>query len=242
MSDPRFTSGQVGNLTFAHMNSLFEFKDAVEGNAPSGGIKPAKTSNPFVAKVLAKTGTQYKWEEAVWNGSSFQSLANGRRSSDGVGDYAFPLISLNDITVGSYVVVAASVSAEATISRPICFPMIGSAAAPVFAARITAAAQIGSAPLRWRYNWQEVFVNTTGNGWSNGARTGQALNGAEWTANDGPLVYGVGMEIGATSTAVLLRKAIRTDVIVMMSEQSAAVNGASAQFWFSTPNGYKVTC
>lgn len=238
MNDPRFTSGQVGNLTFAHMNSLFEFKAAVESFGPSGSKNAGKTSNPFVVKVLARNGTTsaYKWEEAIWNGSDFQSLANGRRSSNGTDDYAFPLISKDALATNSYVVVMASVSKEASISRPICHPMVSTTtASPVFSAKISSSTQIGTAPLRWRYTWQEMFINSTGTGWTTGTRTGQALNGAEWTTNDGPLVYGVGMEVGTSTTPTLTRKPIRTDVIVMVSEYGG-------QYWFSMPNGYKVVC
>jgi len=240
MTLPRFSSGQVGALTFDTLNQVFEFVDQERGKRDSAFGTNLKPNQVLVSRILARhptLTTRYKWEEVAWNGLTYQP--NAVRSSTWAGnEYKYPVVSEVALDTGSIQSIHAhAAEGNQTDLGLVYVPMRSTPASPVFSAKITGATLIASNPLRWKYSWQEVKRSDISDTWVVQARSGpDAFNGCEWTGQDGPLVFGVGLTLQSAGFASLVRQSIRTEVIVMMTESP------SGKFWFSVPNQFKATC
>jgi hypothetical protein len=238
-NDPRFTKGALGAFTFAHLNTLFEFKGDLESSILSNSMGNRGVSNPFMVKVTGAgvANAEYTWIEQNWNGTAFVNTTGGRVSTTTNNIIDCPLISVSALTAGSIIAVCLSAQSSSSVTKPSLMVCGGaSTTASVFSARITSATQVGTSPLKWSYGWTGVTMS--GSTWTANSLVGSAaLNGAEWqTTNDGPTVFGVGMELSTSTFATLTRKPIKVSTIVMMNESP------TGQYWFSLPNGYKVVC
>lgn len=235
MTLPRFTAGNVGRLTFQHLNDAFETLDGIDRIAGGEGSDIVTRGRAITARVTAQQGSNYAWFETVRENGAFVQYANGRSSSSGGNTYANPLIAFGSLTpsIGSDVVIFPIYDRTGSL---VYVPVAASAGGETFAAAV-GSAPVALIPLqRWRYTVTEVAWNPTSNAWQtvSGGRVVQAYNGAENPSDQPNLPIGVGQGRGPTTSVE--RQPIKGSVVVQVSRD---VGGA---YFFCCPNGYTFTC
>jgi hypothetical protein len=234
MTLPRFTSGSIGTLTFAHLNEAFDLLESLTGSPEL--VQAAKNrvaSRLIVAKVLAKSGTGAaevgSFEEVSLTtptSGTYATVEGGVKSTDGTNAFAAPIVS-----PVSAVDTIVTLLAHRAANGALCFREIGTVKDPsVVMLKILSAA---GGPSAWTYTarvveWNNGFVETTG-------QDVTARNGAESAVdNTASRNIGVGTVHVAGSTAT--RNPIKTGTIV-----GAAIKYGNT-YTFSIPNGYSFAC
>jgi hypothetical protein len=232
MSIPRFTSGKVGNLTFAHINEILDRLEAIESKPLDAGRNQRSTLLPFLAKIIAlKSGTSNVWSFSEVSYSPARTIAGvvevvgGRSSTRGSDTFAYPAIG--DSLGANQIVVLLPMNDSAGVLVHHAVPMPTTS----IVARITANTPIATG--QWLYSVKVAKI-TSQSPWTivdQGAVI-SALNGCEWNVDSGG-IYGVGMR---PSGGTFVRQAIKSGTVVTITND---ING----FWhFSIPNGYQVNC
>lgn len=97
MQFPRFTDGEVGRLTFAHMNDLFARVEALENSAREAGMQRGRIDRLIPARIVAQVeGGVYSWVEVERAGVTWADKPDGLSSTDPSqnppDDKAYPII------------------------------------------------------------------------------------------------------------------------------------------------------
>jgi hypothetical protein len=233
MTLPRFTSGKVGNLTFAHMNEIVDRLEAVEKKAADPNRDQRGVLLPFLAKTtLLKPQTNNLWgfTEFTYGKSRdirFPAGVDGGRASGRANDpWAFPLIG--EGLIENQLVLAFPMNDD---EGKLVFHAVPSPVNSIVA-RVTGfeSTVVG----QWKYLMQAATITSISPTplIVTGGATITAYNGCEWVT-DGSGTYGVGMR---PPSGTFLRQPIKVGTVAVISNDA---NG----FWhFSIPNGYQVTC
>lgn len=235
MTLPRFTSGNVGRLTFEHLNNAFETLDGIDRVEGIAGADSPLRGRAITARVTAQSGSNYAWFEIYRVNGAFVQYPKGRSSTFNGNAYANPLVAFGSLTpsVGSDVVIFPIYESGGSL---VYIPVAASAGGETFAAAV-GAAPVAIVPLqRWRYTVTEVAWNSSASAWQTvqGGRVVQAYNGAENPTDAPNLPIGVGQGRGPTTSVE--RQAIKQSTVVQVSRD---IGGA---YFFCCPNGYTFTC
>jgi hypothetical protein len=257
---PRFNSGQIGRLTFEHLNEICDTVDRLRPLLAAGpGFVPTSSDLCF-GRITAIPGAfgDYRWVE-VWPKSKadynqqveWEDRPDGRRSNASADGekyqpaYVIPAwdsTTSTGVTLGinSIVSMLRLVGADGKVS----WLILSALAQSTIPAVITMAQTLGVAanpPTRWKYSWKEVYADIV-------VPIGQPAdvvwrlkaNGASG-GTDGSGPYAVnGCETGLIpgsgpggALISLAPIAVNTVVPLCFSGQSA---------YFSIPNGLYVQC
>jgi len=257
---PRFTSGQLGRLTFEHLNEICDTVDRLRPLLITPNAATLNTPDLVFARITNTVGTygDHRWVE-VWPKTKadynryveWEDRPDGRQSFASTdGDryqpaYAVPAWSVAtgagvSLNVNSIVCMLRLVGADGKVS----WLILSAVAQSVIPAVIDSAAPLGAVTnpaTRWKYTWREVYADiVTPAGqpadivWR--IKTGGAGGG---TNNLGPFAVN-GCETGnvwgsGPAGAIITIAPISVGTVVPMafSAQSA---------YFSIPNALNVQC
>jgi len=257
---PRFNSGQIGRLTFEHLNEICDTVDRLRPLLTAGAGFVPTSSDLCFARITHAAGSyqDYRWAE-VWPKSKadynryveWEDRPDGRTSFASTdGDryqpaYAIPAWGATtgaNVTLGvnSIVSMLRLIGADGKVS----WLILSALAQSTIPAIITAAATLGVAtnpPTRWKYTWKEVYADIVVPAgqpadivWR--LKTGGASGGAD---GSGPFAIN-GCETGTVpgsgpggAIISLAPIAVNTVVALSFSSQSA---------YFSIPNALNVQC
>lgn len=230
MDFPRFTSGNVGALSFAHVNAIFERIERLEAESP--GSSRSRASNQRGRMILARiTGrnsvSAHSWVEAQRNasGNGFSDVESGARSTVGDDPFAMPIIG-GRFENGEIV----ACFSRARASGEMYFEAVADDGAGLY----IIIGNTGTGPI-WLYNARAARWDSTSLRFVavDGSPVVQMRNGAE-NPIDTATQIGVGTEIASGVT--LTRMPIKNDTTVF------AARSEDGTMTFSTPNGYRVQC
>jgi hypothetical protein len=233
MDLPRFTSGAVGKLTFAHLNEAF---DAIDDLARDGGESTSRApvkSRLILAKLISESALNpgdWSWTEVARDGANTVAKPNGRSSSTAQSAFAYPIRSdTGDALAANDVVLAAPMrDADGLLYYAAAQPFArGIVTEPI----VIVSSSAVTAGVQWLYTVRRVA--NTAYTFPSSPPDFEALNGAE-NRIDGGGVYGVGFGGGAASS--LTRRPIEPGVVVL------GVKVSPTRYVFSIPNGYGVNC
>jgi hypothetical protein len=232
MDLPRFTSGAVGKLTFSHLNEAF---DAIDDIARDAGVSESGSSIRGRV-ILARTfdhDDDRGWAWVELEGPPYEIKPNGKSSALGEDRFAYPILSYGGISpsVPTDLLIFPKYKPTGELFYvPIISPQT------TFPAMILGSESIGG--QRFLYTVEEVRWNQTLNGWEPvpDGRTGSAYNGAEAVQDESGPNGSIGVGGCKGPTMNLVRRAIRTGIVVMTS---ADVGGTLS---FSLANGYCWEC
>ena len=244
MTLPRFTSGQIGRLSFSDLNEAF---DRIEEMPTMSGKPSASLVNQpaivFIARVTATQGEDQD-KRGAWEEVSLRDLFNdiydpvsgGMTSSDGQSAYAIPLMPPVP-EVGTVFVAVAHTTTEGKhyITQFL-------AKAPVLMGLVISHEVIDAGPddRKWKYTLREASFDfnseqQTG-GWGSSGDTFIAFNGCENPTDRFPDQRNIG--VGSKHTAYTAeRMPIKLGSIVQCHK---APQGDF--YYFSVPNGYAFGC
>lgn len=257
MDLPRFTSGEVGRLTYAHLNEAFELLDKLRPlliSASEGGL----AGEEFVfARITAEADDNglHEWKEVVPSFSTSSTARlhwitrDGGRQSKPKTDPAFApaIVPPAYISEGSADLPAKLAINTVVLLRAIkkkggvsVWMVVSSVTkSDLFPAKIVAAYPLGGAGsqgvFRWEYDWDEVTPGTwtsfsdARKGRKDGSQDYQtARNGAEQDNITGAGGFG-------PSQATIVNAPIASGICVMMQMSGSAP-------WFSLGNTLTVNC
>ena len=233
MDLPRFTSGAVGKLTFAHLNEAF---DAIDDLARDGGESTSRAptrSRAILVQLISESATtpgEWSWTEIVRDGSTTTAKPSGRSSSTVSSAFAYPLVSDTGRALGANDIVLAEPMRDAD-GRLYYSALEATPRGTVSEPLVIVSASIITAGQQWLYTVRRV--TNVGYGFSSAPPDLEALNGAEARADAGG-VYGVGF--GGGSASSFTRRPIEPGVVVV------GLQIAPTRYLFSMPNGYGVNC
>jgi hypothetical protein len=234
MEFPRLTSGNLGALTFAHVNEMFrriEQLEAVKG-------QPTNASNAkgriFVAEVTdydpdsgrAAFHEVTRADPNSISGAAWLPVAGGATSVQGDNVFAHPLINSG----GQIGRICYAFARNGELAGTSFYETI----APRGAALYYLAASTGNGP--WTYlGYEAQYVN---GGWVpdpnvNAEDFITLYNGCE-NIEDTPTLIGTGTVLPAGVTAT--RQPIRVNIVV------PAIPDANGILAFALPNGYEIEC
>lgn len=232
MTLPRFTSGQVGKLTFFHLNEAFDRIETISAD-------PGKPFNQILGRVILAKITAHQGSGSSRVGSfvevsanaipptSYTTVSGGVNSNGFVAPIVAPVSAVNSI-----VPILGHVAADGKLYFREC-----SAPAAVRLGRISTSAQIGTSS-RWIYTLTGVAIDNVNQGTyiADGTGSFQALNGCENPLDvSASRQIGVGTIYPSTLTTTPVRKAIKNETVVLCV-------ASGTDYVFSIPNGYEFTC
>lgn len=264
MDLPRFTSGQIGNLTYAHLNEAFQLLDKLRPLLVTGSEFNEGTEALLIARITGTaSATPYlmTWEEVVLKEAAsvgaaidWQVRDGGRSSGTATStDFApafqppvFGQTTATPLAAGSVVLLRRTKRVDGKLAWMVVSSVAASTAGG-FAAKIVGrvarpACTSDQKTYRWLYDWDEVTANqASGYEWAtfSGSRFGR--NTA--TAGAGPPAFN-GAEVncivgcGGTAPSGLIESnaPIASGVVVQMSQLP---NGL---YYFSLGNTISVQC
>jgi hypothetical protein len=236
---PRFTSGQVGKLTFAHLNEAF---DRIENVDP----ELRASASPILGRVILARITGQSGSGASIKGSfqevavdnptatslSYSVVEGGITSATSAGTYGAPIV-FPVSAIGTVVPILAHVAVNGALYFREC--SAAAASASVRVGRVKTATTI-TANAKWLYTLTDIAVSNmaTAQYVATGAADFTALNGCE-EAVDVAAQRNIGVgtihPVGSTAT----RQAIKVDTVVTCIPTAGG-------FVFSIPNGYSFVC
>jgi hypothetical protein len=232
MEFPRLTSGNLGALTFAHVNEIFRRIEQLSETVGTGNSRNSLTiGRSILIRTLQRDGAKFSWKQvsrATLDQSPAIEVQGGLSSTVGDDPFAVPVVSFGSTleinrTYGAFRVNANDGSAF----------MVAFGGAPVPGLyRILSSESIGG--KKWRYTGRKQII--VGSAFADDPDfTGNVTmqNGCEQVQDTGS-TYGVGTV--PPSGVVMSRAPIRAGVIVY------AVNTDGDDLFFSIPNGYQVNC
>lgn len=231
MDLPRLNSGQLGALSFTHLNAAFRRIEALERMAAqfAGGVGTARQGIVLLARVTAVSGNKAAFVEVsrTGTGTAVSVVADGITSSVGSDQYGVPIIGAG-LRVDQVYPVALRRDSSGKHYYEIAATQ--SETKPYIVTAFT-----GNAP-RWTYSGREARFSSALSKYEfvPDSPIVSMRNGAENT-EDTATEFGVGTEITA-GVGTMDRKPIRVGVVVLATPDSTGV------LTFSVPNGYKVTC
>jgi hypothetical protein len=92
MQLPRFTSGEVGRLTFAHLNEAFSALENLEREAEMNRRAQQSRDRVLTARVTGSQGQLYSWVEVHRDGGVYVTKPDGQTSGDSSNPFAFPIV------------------------------------------------------------------------------------------------------------------------------------------------------
>lgn len=197
MNLPRFNSGQVGRLTFEHVNEICALVEQLRPLLTKDArLSPSGEFETLFARITARNTTygSHQWVEVepkprteIQFHYEWQDRVGGRKSrtpSDGtayqpayaIAPYAFAFPSdVQLVEINSIVCLARLKGTDGKIAWQI---VASKPPAAVFPAEIMGSVAIGTTTPnnRWRYYWREVRWNVTSSAWETftGARVSLA--------------------------------------------------------------------
>ena len=230
MEFPRLTSGNLGALTFAHVNEIFRRIEELENTTQGGATNGKSTIGlTFLARITAVNEGRAAFVQVARNSASvgqFDEVQGGATSTQGDNQFAFPIYS-SDLRANQIVSVCArrmtggAVAYEAIVSEPPETPFI-------------IVSHAGNPPV-WTYSGREAR-------WDGLQRRFYAVenspivtlfNGAE-NPIDNNEELGVGTKV--LDATPFTRRPIKNDTVVV------ATKTRIGEYVFSVPNGYEVLC
>ena len=233
MDLPRFTSGAVGKLTFAHLNDAFETLDDLARDNGVGGTTSDQRGRLILGKLISEsalTPGDWSWTEVAYDDGNYDAKPGGRSSSTDQSGFAFParsatgdVLGANDVVVlapmrdanGALYYVAAQPFARGTVTEPVQIQ----------------SSQVVVSGQQWLYTVRRA--TNSAYAFSSAAPDFEALNSVETRVDSGG-IYGVGFGGGAASS--LTRRPIENGITVIATRISPT------RYVFSIPNGYAVNC
>lgn len=180
MDLPRFTTGQVGNLTYAHLNEAFQLLDKLRPLLISGSSFNAGGEALLVARITgtaAATPSLMTWEEvvlkeavAVTSVMQWQARDGGRTSAAATSAeftpaFVPPLFGQSSSTALPTGTVALLRRTTRIDGKPAWMVVSSvSGGSDIFPARIDSARTreaVGGVTFRWLYSWTEVALLDT---------------------------------------------------------------------------------
>jgi hypothetical protein len=236
MEFPRFTQGNVGAMTFAHVNAVFERIERLEAQA---GVSPSRKTGDKRGRVLTVRITAFNaqglaaWEEVSRNSLEFDqwvAVEGGARSTSGDNPFAMPLKGTS-FGVGS-ILYAFQRNTESgrTYLEPIEPQVPGLFIISAFTGNAPAWTYYGY-PARWSGGNSLFVVYNPQNDPALPLTT--LYNGAE-NPVDNEQTVGVGTV--KPSGVTMVRQPIKLNTVVFAAPEP---NG---RYVFCVPNGYQVTC
>jgi hypothetical protein len=216
------------------MNAAFGTIDDMGRGDPRGPEAMAQHRRRYVvaeiqASQTATGGVNHKWREMERKNDAWAVKVNGRSSSDGQNDYAYPIITLDGTALANNAIVA--VQAIYTEEGQLKYLAISTPPSGVFPAKV-AAASVLLANQRWSYQITQSTLDSQGI---------MVPAGTTWTAynlveevTDPPFPALVGVGSGRPQTVT--RNPIREGVGVMAAFDPTGI------VYFAMPNGYSYTC
>ena len=260
MALPRFTSGTIGNLSFEHLNELFDTVDRLRARVDAlTGAETTDTQDWMVARVIngqAATGS-LEWVEVVPDEAD--QVGDGIRWIDREGGATSGNAASQTSYTPAFVIRKADFDPDTQTAETLPRDTVvllrrvrrtdGKRAwlvanvlteTPVFPARIIGSVQaepdLGSqVGQRYRYRFWEQTYNADTQRFEDkagGYQTEYAPN-EDYAINGAEVSYAAG--VGGSGPGSINNAPIKAGVVVMMS----FVNG---QPWFSMPNGLDVSC
>jgi hypothetical protein len=230
MEFPRFTQGNVGAMTFAHVNAVFERIERLEAQAGlSSSVKAesrmGRVINVMVTSINAQG--QVAWKEVARSGAgTWADVAGGATSAQGSNATAIPLIGAGTV---------AGVVMQAVMRRDSSGAFVYHAMRQESPEWFIILGSTGTGP-RWTYTARRaVYVDAT-TGWAFDPSSSAILT----MVNSAENVVDTNTEIGlgtiVPSGVTKVRRPIKINTVVTASRDA---NGVMA---FFAPNGYQVTC
>jgi hypothetical protein len=246
MQLPRFTSGEVGRLTFAHLNDLFARLEALEAAArnPLGGAGIRGRS--ITAKITGQpAGGVYTWVEVHRDGEAWVDKPDGLSSKDPSldppdDDKAFPIIGAITEPYPIPVAITPQYRKDGSLFYSPASPGEGGAAFYKIISYTTMEPN-----KSWQYTIKKQIVELVSNAptWKNDPNSSNVvgLNGAE-NRTDPPFMtqtndlYGVGWA-RPQGGLVQARNPIQPGIIV----HAQPISG-TGYYGFHAGNGYTTVC
>ena len=260
---PRFTSGQIGRLTFEHLNEICDTVDRLRPMLQ--GSKYSISSELVLARISGygldvEQFGDHLWKEItpaprnqIRRAPTYTDRVGGRESGtvqDGDKYQPAFLPGISDNPINRYptlpvntVVVLMRVP---TVDGKTFWLAINQISTTTFAAEIMAneALDVGSPVNRWYYHWREVAWSWTSRTWFHDASIhrstigGQtvlfmAINGCERPTP------GIG---GSGPGNVIANSPIESGTVVSMSQVAQNDGLEGIQYFFSVPNGLRIVC
>ena len=232
MEFPRLTSGNLGALTFAHVNEIFrriEQLGEIVGKANwDGGFTIGRS---ILIRTLQKNGDRFSWKQvtrATVPQSPAIEVEGGYTSTVGDDAFAIPVVSFGTSLQINRTYAAFRVNANDGAAFMVAF---GEGLVPGLY-RILSSESIGGG--KWRYTARkQIIVGSAFADDPDFTANVTMLNGCEQVQDTGS-TYGVGTV--PPSGVLMSRAPIRPNVVVY------AVNSDGDDMVFSIPNGYQVNC
>jgi hypothetical protein len=232
MEFPRLTSGNLGALTFAHVNEIFRRIERLdESTANVASSASFSIGRTILIRTLQRDGDKLSWNQVsreTLDQSPATEVEGGLNSTVDGDPFAIPVVSFGSLLEVNRTYGAFRVNANDGSAFMVAF---GGALVPGLY-KILSSESIGN--RKWRYTGRKQIV--VGSAFADDPDfTGNVtmLNGCEQVQDTGS-TYGVGTV--PPSGVVMSRAPIRADVIVY------AVNTDGDDLVFSIPNGYQVNC
>lgn len=236
MEFPRLTSGNLGALTFAHVNEIFrrieQLEETMQGKQSNF---PNARGRIFVAEVTGYDGATgrasfHEVTRADPNtnaGAAWLPVAGGATSVQGDNVFAHPLINSG----GQIGRICYAFARNGELAGTPFYETI----APRGAALYYIAARTGNAPSWTYYGYEAQYVN---GGWVpdpnvNAEDLVTLYNGCE-NIEDTPTVIGLGTILPSGVTAT--RQPIRENIVAL------AIPDGNGILAFALPNGYQLEC
>ena len=245
MQFPRFTDGEVGRLTFAHMNDLFARVEALEGAASSPSASAGTRGRVVTVRVTGQpSGGVYSWVEVERKGDAWLDKPDGLTSTDASvvppNAVATPIIGAITEPFPIPLVIAPQYKEDGSLFYSPTAP--GSPGAGVY--KVTSFLAYGNL-TRWQYTLRKQKLEIVNNLPTFQTDTNfdpvVGLNGAE--QRDDPAymtatndLYGVGWA-RPEGGKVQARNPIQIGIMV-----SAVPISGSSFYFFSLGNGYTTVC
>jgi hypothetical protein len=244
MQLPRFTSGEVGRLTFAHLNDLFARLEALEAAARNPLGVAGTRGRVVTARVTQQSSPGvYRWVEVERNGNAWTDKPDGLSSKDGAtppNEDAFPIIGAILEPAPIPIVISPQYKQDGSLFYSPTAP--GAEGFAFYKVTNFANLELGK---RWTYTLKKQKIGLVNNvaTWQNddSAANVVGLNGAE-NRTDPPYMtatndlYGVGWA-RPQGGYVQSRNPIQIGIVV-----AAQPIPGSSYYGFSMGNGYSTVC
>lgn len=240
---PRFTSGQVGELAFHHLNEAFDRIAALEERLNQ--MRGPRSGSDFTDIIIARLGVpgianRYAWTQvAPTSNLNFPTMEGGLRSTLNGDLYASEAVAVDGARyqVGDIVFLKPSIMTTGKTFMAIIRP----AGSKVNTWKIVSSAPVPNVVGTWRYTVQRTLLEydptTESYVWNDfGAPLdyATAFNAAE-TAVDSSTNIGLGTVL-PSSIATATRMPIKEGVRVLCTD------AGGTDLVFFAPNGYQIAC
>jgi hypothetical protein len=230
MEFPRFTQGNVGAMTFAHVNAVFERIERLEAQAGlSSSVKAesrmGRVINVMVTSINAQG--QVAWKEVARSGAgTWADVAGGATSAQGSNATAIPLIGAGTV---------AGVVMQAVMRRDSSGAFVYHAMRQESPEWFIILGSTGTGP-RWTYTARRARFESVASGWIFDPTSSDIVTMFNAAENPVDTATEKGLGTIVPNGTTLVRRPIKTTSVVPAFRDSLGL------LCFFAPNGYQVTC